>query len=74
MYTSLSIFSRCERGENCCHSYSSARNQIHVNLHIQSNLNIMQASNQVLYVVSLLVLCFGESADPHLQLKVKKMA
>lgn len=48
--------------------------RVHVNLHIQSNLNIMQASNQVLHMLSLSVLCFGESTDPHLQLKVKKVA
>lgn len=34
----------------------------------------MQAGNQILHMMSLFHLCFAESVDPHLQLKVKTIA
>lgn len=37
---------------------------------IESNLDFTQAGNQALHMVSLFLLCFGESVDPHLQLEV----
>lgn len=43
-------------------------------LYIQSNLDITQTGKQVLHMLSVFWLCFGESVDPHLQLKVKTNA
>lgn len=40
----------------------------------ESNLDFVQAGNQALHMILLFLLCFGESVDPHLQLKVKRIA